>query len=182
MRFVSSWGFRIFSLSHARDKTKHIFLCFYTELKCCHLSYSIYNHDTIEVAHLSSMQRVSLWLSGRASKRGTRRSEVRFLMWTQNNSLFHACDKTITHLSLFLYRAQNLPSLLLYERQSSCVWNLQLRNIYIYIYINMYVYIYYIYYIHTYICKPTFCIYLNIHIYIYIYIHTYIKHCKFENT
>ena len=40
----------------------------------------------------------------------------------------------------------------------------------------MYVYIYYIYYIHTYICKPTFCIYLNIHIYIYIYIYidTYI--------
>ena len=54
----------------------------------------------------------------------------------------------------------------------------------------MYIFITFITYIHTYICKPTFCIYLNIHIYIYIciyiyiyiYIHTYIKHCKFENT
>ena len=27
LRFDSSWGFRIFSLSHARDKTKNMFLC-----------------------------------------------------------------------------------------------------------------------------------------------------------
>ena len=27
LRFNSSWGLRIFSLSHARDKTKNIFLC-----------------------------------------------------------------------------------------------------------------------------------------------------------
>ena len=27
LRFDSSWGLRIFSLSHARDKTKNIFLC-----------------------------------------------------------------------------------------------------------------------------------------------------------
>ena len=36
----------------------------------------------------------SLWLSGRASERGIRRSEVRFLMGTQNFSLSHARDKT----------------------------------------------------------------------------------------
>ena len=36
----------------------------------------------------------SLWLSGRASERGIRRSEARFHMGTQNFSLFHARDKT----------------------------------------------------------------------------------------
>ena len=36
----------------------------------------------------------SLWLSGRASERGIRKSEVRFLMRTQNFSLSHACEKT----------------------------------------------------------------------------------------
>ena len=34
-------GLRIFSLSHARDMTKNIFLYFFTELKTYHLSYSI---------------------------------------------------------------------------------------------------------------------------------------------
>ena len=42
LRFNSSWGLRIFSLSHARDKTKNIFLYFFTELRTYHLSYSIY--------------------------------------------------------------------------------------------------------------------------------------------
>ena len=32
LRFDSSWGLRIFSLSHARDKTKNIFLYFFGEL------------------------------------------------------------------------------------------------------------------------------------------------------
>ena len=41
LRFDSSWGIRIFSLSHARDKTKNIFLYIFTELKTYHLSYSI---------------------------------------------------------------------------------------------------------------------------------------------
>ena len=41
LRFDSSWGLRIFSLSHARDKTKNIFLYFFTELKTYHLSYSV---------------------------------------------------------------------------------------------------------------------------------------------
>ena len=35
----SSWGLRIFSLSHALDKMKNIFLYFFTELKTYHLSY-----------------------------------------------------------------------------------------------------------------------------------------------
>ena len=42
LRFDSSWGIRIFSLSHARDKTKNIFLYFFTELKTYDLSCSIY--------------------------------------------------------------------------------------------------------------------------------------------
>ena len=55
----------------------------------------------------------SLWLSGRASERGIQRSEVRFLMGTQN---FFLCPTLVTrrkkHISLFLYRAKNLTSLL----------------------------------------------------------------------
>ena len=39
LRFDSSWGLRIFSLSHARGKTKNIFHYFLTELKTYHLSY-----------------------------------------------------------------------------------------------------------------------------------------------
>ena len=47
LRFNSSWGLRIFSLSNACDKTKNIFLYFFTELKTCHLSYFIYKlNDT----------------------------------------------------------------------------------------------------------------------------------------
>ena len=40
LRFISSWGPRIFSLSHARDKTKNISL-FLTELKTYHISHPI---------------------------------------------------------------------------------------------------------------------------------------------
>ena len=40
LRFISSWGLRIFSLSHARDKTKNISL-FLTELKTYHISHPI---------------------------------------------------------------------------------------------------------------------------------------------
>ena len=47
LRFNSSWGLRIFSLSNAHDKTKNIFLYFFTELKTYHLSYSFYKlNDT----------------------------------------------------------------------------------------------------------------------------------------
>ena len=48
-----------------------------------------------------------------ASERGIRRSEVGFLMGTQNFLFVPRCDKTKKkHLSLFLYPAQNLSSLL----------------------------------------------------------------------
>ena len=40
LRFDSLWGLRMFSLSHARDKTKNIFLYTFTELKIYQLSYS----------------------------------------------------------------------------------------------------------------------------------------------
>ena len=40
LRFDSSSGLRIFSLSHAREMTKNIFLYFFTEHKTYHLSYS----------------------------------------------------------------------------------------------------------------------------------------------
>ena len=46
MRNRISWGPRIFSLSQSRDKTKNIFLYFFTELKTNHLSYSIYKQVT----------------------------------------------------------------------------------------------------------------------------------------
>ena len=46
MRNRISWGPRTFSLSQSRDKTKNIFLYFFTELKTNHLSYSIYKQVT----------------------------------------------------------------------------------------------------------------------------------------
>ena len=55
----------------------------------------------------------SLWFSGRASERGIGRSEVRFLIGTQNFfSLSHARDKT-KNTFLYFFTEQNLPSLLL---------------------------------------------------------------------
>ena len=47
---------KIFSLSHARDKTKNISLYFFSELKTYNLSNSIYKHDAIDFANPSSMQ------------------------------------------------------------------------------------------------------------------------------
>ena len=38
LRFNSSWGLRIFSFSHTRDKTENMFLYFFTELKTYHFS------------------------------------------------------------------------------------------------------------------------------------------------
>ena len=46
----SSWGLRILSLSHAREKTKDIFLYFFTELKTTYLSYSIYDTHSLHLA------------------------------------------------------------------------------------------------------------------------------------
>ena len=39
LRFDSSWGLQIFSVSHAHDKTKNIFHCFFIGLRIYHLSY-----------------------------------------------------------------------------------------------------------------------------------------------
>ena len=101
-------------LSHAHEMTKNIFL----------YSYSIYKHDAIDVADPNSMQDgyhelrnrprslESLWLSGRASECGILRSEVWFLMGTQNFFFVPSSWQDKKHLSLFLYRAQNLLSLL----------------------------------------------------------------------
>ena len=51
-------------LSHTHDKTKNIFLYFFTKLKTCHLSYSIYKHDTINIADPCSMQDAcQIWTS-----------------------------------------------------------------------------------------------------------------------
>ena len=50
----SSWGLRIFSLSHGCDKMKNILLYFFRELKTYHLSYSIYKHDAIDIADPNS--------------------------------------------------------------------------------------------------------------------------------
>ena len=42
LRFESSWGLTIVSLSHARGKTKNIFLYFFTKLKTYYIPHSIY--------------------------------------------------------------------------------------------------------------------------------------------
>ena len=54
------------------------------------------------------------WLSGRASERGIRRSEVRFLVGTQNFFFVLRSWQDEKHLSQFLYRAQNLLSFLFF--------------------------------------------------------------------
>ena len=42
LRFDSSWGLRIFSVTHARDKTKNVFLYFFIGLKFTISLISIY--------------------------------------------------------------------------------------------------------------------------------------------
>ena len=86
--------------------------------------YSIYKHDPMDIADPNSMQDgyhelrnrprslENLWLSGRASECRILSSEVRFLMGTQNFFFVPRSWQDKKHLSLFLYRAQNLPSLL----------------------------------------------------------------------
>ena len=56
----------------------------------------------------------SLFLSGRTSERGIQRPEVRFLMETQNFFYIPRSWQDGKHLSVFLYRNKNLPSLLFY--------------------------------------------------------------------
>ena len=109
-----------FELGHERGTRKKIFLYFLTELKTNHLSYSNYKHDAINIADPSSRQNASymnfvmtsltiesLWVSGRASERGIRQSEVQFLMGTQNFLLVPRSLQDEKHLSLLtVYFAQ----------------------------------------------------------------------------
>ena len=83
----------------------------------------ITKYDAIDIADPSSMQDMcqvwtlqsiwltieSLWLSGRACKCGIWRSEVQFLLGTQNFFFVQGSWQDEEHLSLFL--AQNLPPL-----------------------------------------------------------------------
>ena len=45
-----------FSLFNTRDKTKNIFFYFFNELKTYNLPYSVYKHDAVDIADLSSVQ------------------------------------------------------------------------------------------------------------------------------
>ena len=56
----------------------------------------------------------SLWLSGRALKCGISRSEVQFLMGTQNVFFVPRLCQDEKYISLFLYKTQNWPSFLFY--------------------------------------------------------------------
>ena len=56
LRFVSSCGLRIFIYPTLLTRRNKIFLYFFTELKNYHLSFSIYQHDAIDIADPSSMQ------------------------------------------------------------------------------------------------------------------------------
>ena len=86
-------------------RCKNIFFYFFTKLNTYHLSYYIHKYGAIDIADPSSIQDVchmnfvvdfigtvesltveSPWLSSRATKRGIWRSEIRFLMGTQNFS------------------------------------------------------------------------------------------------
>ena len=88
------------------------YFLFFTKLKTYYLSYAIYKiwrywHCWFQqyIGHVLCMNFVrtlltieSLWLSGRASEHGIWRTEVRFLMGTQNFSLSHTCAKTKKNL------------------------------------------------------------------------------------
>ena len=107
------------------NKTLFFFLCpilmtrqkaslyFFTKHKTSHFSYSVYKHDAIDIADTSSMQDAchmnfvidlvtakSLWLSSRALDHGIWRSEVGFLMGTQNFFFVPCLRQDEKHLSL----------------------------------------------------------------------------------
>ena len=56
LRFDSSWGQRIFSLSHARDKTKNIFFISFPSPKLTISTISTYKHYAINIADPRSVQ------------------------------------------------------------------------------------------------------------------------------
>ena len=103
--------------------------------------YSIYKHDAIDIADPNSMQDgyhelrnrprslESLWLSGRASECRILRSEVRFLMGTQN---FFLCPTLVTRqktsLSISLPSSKLTISLiLLCTATCKCYWPIGVR-------------------------------------------------------
>ena len=106
---------------HARDKLrtrrKTSFSISLPSSKLTISTISIYKHYAIDIADPSTMQEAchtrtslsveSLWLSGRASERGIRTSEVRFLMRNQNLFFVPRSRHNEIHLSPFLYLAQN---------------------------------------------------------------------------
>ena len=76
-KFWAPWRIepQFFSLSHARDETKNLFLYFFTELKTYHLSYSINHHVFFLVIvsncssfliKLNKLLRMLLWVRRRA--------------------------------------------------------------------------------------------------------------------
>ena len=95
---------------------KHLFLFLYRAQNLLSLSLLFLSKNITSSTWLIPAVE-SLRLSGRASERGIRRSEVRFLMETQIFfSLSHARDMT-KNIFLFLYQAQNLPSLLFLSKK-----------------------------------------------------------------
>ena len=87
------------------DKTKNIFLYFFIELKTYSYSLLFYLQDMILLKLLIlavcwTHFLLELCNGLRAWEHGIWRSEVQFLMETQNFSLSHACDKTKNHLCL----------------------------------------------------------------------------------
>ena len=108
-----------FSLSHTNDKTKSISLYFFTKHKTSHFSYSVYNHDAIDIADTSSMQDAchmnfvidlitveSLWLSSRALEHGIWRSEVGFLI---GYSEFFLCPMLVTRRKTSFSKKHYVP-------------------------------------------------------------------------
>ena len=64
IRFNSTLGFKIFSLLHACDRQKNVFLYFFTELKPYHLSYSVKEICSYELRNNESgSEKFSFFLS-----------------------------------------------------------------------------------------------------------------------
>ena len=82
LRFNSSWGLRIFSLCHTCDKTKNIFLYFFTELKTYHLSN--FYLKTLRYQHCLSYQ-----YAGRVS----------YELHNQPHSQLSLCNPVVEHQS-----------------------------------------------------------------------------------
>ena len=86
LRFDSSWELRVFSLSHAREKMKSIFLYFFTKLKTYHPSYSIYkifstchgDQNDSNLEHCSSRPLLPGWINWRNFVHGLKNEENTF--------------------------------------------------------------------------------------------------------